>query len=148
MTAPHRSRAALVATVALALWGAVHLVGGAALLQLSGAEGLESLAPNAAAPSEDAGQAAAALVHFHGFNIAAAGLAVLVLAIVWRRSGRGWQLGVALGLAVVLDVGLVLFLVGPGLLPLSQGSPGLALLAVALGGVAATASARRVATPI
>ncbi len=140
MTAVRRGRAGLVTTVALGLWGAVHLVGGATLLPLSGADGLDSLAPNATSTPADPGEAAAAVMHFHGFNIAVAGLAVLVLAVLWRRSGRTWQLGVATGLAVVLDVGLVLYLVGPGLLPPSQGLPGLGLLAVAL--VAMTVGAR------
>lgn len=121
----------IVAATSLALWGLLHLAGGVSLTSMTATEGLETLGPDAGAPvPEDAGESAAALLHFHGLNVAVAGLAVLVLAIAWSRSRRTWQVVVAIGIAVVLDVGLLLYLVIPGLLPASQGllGPGLLIL--------------------
>lgn len=139
-----------VATVSLALWGLVHVVGGASLLLLDGREGLDTLAPSAPVPAPSTpGDGAAALVHFHGFDIAAAGLAVLALAVWWSTSGRRWQLGCAVAIAAVLDVGLLAYLVLPGLLPAGEGllGPGLLVLAlVALGLEALAAPAHRTLT--
>ncbi len=130
----------------LALWGVVHVVGGLSLVTMTATEGLDSLAPSAATPAgADAGEAVAALLHFHGFDIALAGLAVLALAVLWLRGGAAWQLVVALGLALVLDVGLILYLVGPGLMPLSDGFPGPALLLLAFAPLAFRARRR---TPV
>lgn len=120
------------AAASLGLWGLLHLVGGTSLITMGASAGLDTLGPNAPTPApRDSGEAAEALLHFHGLNIAAAGLAVLVLAIAWYRSQRAWQANVSLGVAVVLDTGLLLFLVAPGLLPASQGLLGPGLLAVA-----------------
>ena len=120
------------AAVSLGAWGLLHLVGGASLITMGASAGLDTLGPNSPTPApRDSGEAAEALLHFHGLNIAAAGLAVLVLAFGWYRSHRAWQANVSLGIAVVLDAGLLLFLVAPGLLPVSQGLLGPGLLAVA-----------------
>ncbi len=120
------------AAASLGLWGLLHLVGGSSLIAMSGSAGLETLGPNAPTPApRDSGEAAEALLHFHGLNIAVAGLAVIVLAFAWYRSNRAWHVNVSLGVAVVLDTGLLLFLVAPGLLPASQGLLGPGLLAVA-----------------
>ncbi len=130
-----------MAAGSLGLWGAVHVVGGVSLATMTATEGLETLGPNAATPAPASpGDAASALLHFHGFNIAVAGVVVLVLAVTWLRGGAGWQLGVALALALALDVGLVLYLLGPGLMPVVEGLPGPALLLLA---VAPLAVARR-----
>ena len=120
------------AAVSLGLWGLLHLVGGTSLITMGANAGLDTLGPNAPTPAPPgSGEAAEALLHFHGLNVAAAGLAVLVLAFGWYRSHRAWQAHVSLGVAVVLDTGLLLFLVAPGLLPASQGLLGPGLLAVA-----------------
>lgn len=122
------------AAVSLGLWGLLHLVGGTSLITMGATAGLDTLGPNAPVPApRDSGEAAAALLHFHGLNIAAAGLAVLVLAFAWYRSHLAWQAVVSLGVAAVLDAGLLLFLVAPGLLPASQGLLGPGLLGVAAG---------------
>lgn len=136
-----------VTAASLGLWGAVHVLGGGTLATMTATEGLATLGPNAAtvAPSQP-GQAAAALLHFHGFNIAVAGIVVLVLAVTWLRGGAAWQLGVALGLAFVLDIGLVLYLLGPGLMPVAEGLPGPILLLLALVPLA-TSQLRRTEAP-
>ena len=110
------------AAASLGLWGLLHVVGGISLIAMGGGAGLNTLGPNAptSAPP-DSGEVAEALLHFHGLNIAAAGLAVLALALAWYYTHRAWQAMVSLGVAVVLDTGLLVFLVAPGLLPASQG---------------------------
>lgn len=120
------------AAVALALWGAIHVAGGVSLLVAPTTDGLDTLAPAASttAPATP-GDAAEALLRFHALNIGLGGLAVLVLVAWWARSRVDWRRDVALAIAVALDIGLLVFLVGPGLLPVSQGlvGPALALTA-------------------
>ncbi len=127
---------------ALVVWGLVHVVGGGMLMAADAVEGLRSLGPNVLATVPDApGEAALALVRFHGLNIALGGLAVLVLALAWARSRRRWQLDVALGVTIALDLGLLIYLVGPGVMPLSQGLIGPVLVALALAGAVRARSA-------
>ena len=131
-----------LAAAILGLWGLLHVVGGASLLVLDGREGLETLAPDAQQPASGGSlEAAAAMVHFHGLNIALGGAAVLALAAWWAMRGQTWRLGTAVGLAVALDVGLLIYLVAPGYLPAGQGLLGPALLGIGL--VALAAPARR-----
>ena len=90
---------------------------------------------DAQAPTGDAARVTAALVGFHGLDVAAAGAAVLVLAVLGARGRRG-AVGAALVVAAVLDVGLAVFLLLPGLMSLSEGLWGIGLLAVAVGAAA------------
>lgn len=127
----------------LALWGLIHVLGGLSLLVASTAEGIDTLAPGADAPAPaDPGQGAAGLLRFHALNVGLAGAAVLVLAVAWWRSGARWTRDVALALAVGFDVGLIAFLVLPGLLPASQGLVGPVLAGLALVGAVAGADRR------
>ncbi len=74
-------------TLALGLWGAVHVIGGASLLAASTTDGLDALAPDAAtvAPTVP-GEGTEALLRFHALNIVLGGLAVFVLIVWWARS--------------------------------------------------------------
>jgi hypothetical protein len=136
-----------LATAALVGWGALHVVGGVALVVVSrqgatdalGALGTAVTVAGEQAPTGDAARVAAAVVGFHGFDVAAAGVAVLALAVLGHRHRRRDALGGALVIATVLDVGLTAFLLLPGLMSLTDGLAGLALLAAALVTVAAAA---------
>jgi hypothetical protein len=124
---------------ALGLWGAIHVIGGASLLAASTTDGLDTLAPDAATAAPAApGDGAEALLRFHALNIVLGGVAVLVLIVWWARSQVRWRRDVALVTAVALDVGLTAFLVGPGLLPASQGLIGPLLVAIAAVAIATT----------
>lgn len=134
---PGRARTA--ALLSLGAWGALHVVGGLALAVTAAADSghaalqtLGSAAPAAQLP-DPAGPVVEALIGFHGFNIAVAGAAVLWLAA--GRARRAWPAGVspALALVVVLDVGLVAFLLAPGHMLVADGmfGPVLAVVAVA-----------------
>lgn len=122
---------------ALGLWGAIHVIGGASLLAASTTHGLDTLAPDAAAAAPDApGDGAQALLRFHALNIVLGGVAVLVLIWWWAHSQVRWRRDVALAIAIALDIGLVGFLVAPGLLPASQGLIGPFLVVIAVGAIA------------
>lgn len=120
---------ARLALAGLGAWGLIHIAGGVSLLAADTTEALDTLAPNATTAAPDSlGDATTAVVRFHALNIALGGVAVLLLAVLWYRHRRRWMRDAALGIAVTLDVGLVVFLVGPGLLPVSQGFIGPALV--------------------
>lgn len=131
-TATRRSWSTRATWASLGLWGAIHVIGGASLLATSTTDGLDTLAPDATAAAPLApGEGAEALLRFHALNVALGGLAVLALIVWWARSQVRWRRDVALATAVALDIGLIAFLVGPGLLPASQGLIGPILVAIA-----------------
>ena len=125
--------------LALGLWGAIHVIGGASLIAASTTEGLDTLAPDANDPAPAIpGDAADALLRFHALNIVLGGLAVLMLIIWWARSQVRWRRDTALATAAALDIGLITFLVAPGLLPVTQGMIGPVLVAIAATTIATT----------
>lgn len=119
-TGGHAARVA--ALVALGLWGLTHLLGGLSLVVSTGrygpARALEDLATDAPASEvpADPGEVVAGLLRFHGLDVAAAGLVVLLLTVLVSRVR--WPLGVSTSLVVVLvlDAGLVATFLVPGLL--------------------------------
>lgn len=123
--------AARVAMAGLLLWGLVHIAGGISLLIANTVDALETLGPNAtdSVPAEP-GDTTTGLLQFHSLNIAIGGIAVTGLAIGWWRRRTRWQLDVAIAVAAGLDVGLVAYLVIPGILPASQGLIGPTLVAI------------------
>jgi hypothetical protein len=131
-------RARNVALVALGLWGVLHIVGGGAEVATTlgdgGRAGLELLAENATArdiPAEP-GPVAESVIAFHGFLIAACGVAVLAIVVGATRTRWPAGLFAALAIVAVADAGLIVFLVAPGYIPLSSALWGPALLALAL----------------
>lgn len=143
MTAAVERRAAPVAARriaigALALWGVVHIIGGAVLVA-TGFQGATTALTTLGtgldpAPGPVDGAAAAAiegLVRFHGLNILLGGVAVTALAI---RARTSWSPSMVPALLIVatLDLGLVAFLLLPGVMAVGDGLPGPVLLAVVL----------------
>lgn len=126
----------------MVLWGLLHVVGGVFLVASAQGTGSDAIAAYATAlPPVDltdtASQAVTALVGFHGFNIAAAGVAVTTLAWLRRRDMRSrWR--TPLVVAAVADIGLVVFLLIPGVMSAADGAPGIALLLIALAATSAT----------
>lgn len=126
---------------ALGVWGLVHIVGGAALIA-AGFEGATSaltmlgtgLTPPPGPIDGTTATAVEGLVQFHGLNVLLGGIAVTVLA--WRAR-TSWTKSVAPALLVVaaLDLGLVVFLLAPGVMAIGDGLPGPVLLVVALAAV-------------
>jgi len=116
-------------------WGVLHVVGGAVLLAaavggvdsfLRAQTGLEGLAWPAS--SAVASSAARGVFAFHAFNLTWLGLlaALIAVRLNWRNAATGYWLN----LAVVgfTDLGLVLFIVRPGILDWSSAWIGPALL--------------------
>lgn len=81
----------------------------------------------AASAVESAGDPALAVFAFHGWNIMWAGVMVAVIALVLNR--RNSRVGYWVNLAIVsgADLGLLLFLVLPGVMSPATAIPGLVL---------------------
>jgi hypothetical protein len=129
----HRPRAFAVARWSTAAWGALHVLGGALLLATTLGEGarktlldLGSAAEPDTIPDEP-GSVVESVLGFHALNIVWFGLAALALA--WRGDRRSVRDG--LFVMAAADVGLVLFLVGPGRMSAAEGVWGPLLLLVA-----------------
>lgn len=130
---------ALVAPVVLGLWGVIHVVGGLSLLADGSADALRTLGPSStdSVPARP-GEVTEAVLRFHSLNILLGGVAVLGLSIAWWRSRLAWQLAGALGIGAALDIGLIAFMVVPGILPANQGLIGPVLVAIAAVAVLST----------
>ncbi|MGH3065930.1 MAG: hypothetical protein ACRDOF_06450 [Gaiellaceae bacterium] len=116
-------RSFAVARWTTAAWGALHVLGGTLLLATTLNDGpretlldLGSAADTATIPTEP-GSVVEAVLSFHALNIVWFGLAALVLA---RRASRP---AVRDGLFVVAaaDIGLILFMLGPGQMQVAEG---------------------------
>lgn len=128
-------------TVALLLWGLLHVVGGASLMVAAASDppaALRSLGSAAMAGDlpADPGRVTQAVIGFHGLNLLWAGLAVTILSLVWtwRRYPRG--VPTSLFIAAAADIGLIVYLLIPGLMNVYEGVWGPLLLAIAVAGAA------------
>jgi len=119
------------------LWGLVHILGGAALLlgvMESPAAGYGAYAGAGAHYDALAG----AILAYFAYGILMAGLAALAIAARgnWRNGETALMANT--GLVAAVEIGLVIFLLIPGFVPLIQALPGLvlAVLGSVVGGVA------------
>jgi hypothetical protein len=112
------------------LWGLLHVAGGASLLQQVSAEGvrgalatLGSAIPDSELPNVS-GAVIAAVLSFFAFNWVWIGLLVLVVGVKlnWNNSRIGYWIN--LTVAGAADLGLIMFLLTPGYMALSDGWPG------------------------
>jgi hypothetical protein len=132
------NRAAKTGAVFYALWGLLHVIGGAVQLATLNGEGgaaltrmissARPLGPEAAAVPA----AAAAFMGMGAFNILWIGLLVTLIALTmnWRNSRLGYWLN--LGIVGATDLGLLVALLLPGTMAWSDGGLGLSLYALAL----------------
>jgi len=134
--------AARTGAVFYALWGLLHIAGGAVQLATLRGEGAGALTRmiSSARPLDDASAAvpaaAAAFMGMGAFNIMWIGVLVTVIAVTlnWKNSRLGYWLNLAIVGAT--DLGLLVALLLPGTMAWSDGGMGLSLYLVAL--VAAT----------
>jgi len=132
------NRAARTGAVFYALWGLLHVAGGAVQLATLNREGgialtrLISSARPLGATDASVPDAAAAFMGMGAFNILWIGLLVTVIAVRlnWRNSRLGYWLN--LGIVGATDLGLLVALLLPGTMAWSDGGLGLSLYAVAL----------------
>lgn len=119
------TRSSRVGATFYVLWGVIHVIGGAVLLQaaLSGTDAfLQAQAGGSAfEPTGLSGNArtlavAGGAFAFHAYNLTWLGMAVAAVAIClnWRNSATGYWLNLAL--VGFTDVGLLLFIVGAGVM--------------------------------
>ncbi|MBL8018570.1 MAG: hypothetical protein JNM27_02810 [Leptospirales bacterium] len=129
--------AARIGALFYVLWGLVHILGGTAMLHasqnppefISMLSGVQADSANAPADMELISKNVFA---FHSFNIAWMGvLAVSIAALLnWKNSGAGFWINLSLvGLA---DTGLIIFMVIPGVIKISDAWIGPTLFAFAL----------------
>jgi hypothetical protein len=120
-----------VATALFFLWGVVHVLGGGAMLVAAQDPqaylAMVATGRVAASAVTAPGDPAVAVFAFHAWNIVWAGLMVSVIAIV--LNGRNSRAGYWVNMAIVsgADIGLLLFLVVPGVMSPATAIPGLAL---------------------
>lgn len=130
------SKLSRAGTVFFALWGLLHVVGGASLLATWWTDGAAELVRTygssvAGTIPAELPAVAGAIGAFHAFNLLWIGALVAGLAMTWGWKGRAAGLWLNLILAGAADLGLVLFLLLPGYMPWAEGAPGLVLLAPA-----------------
>lgn len=113
-----------------ALWGALHVAGGIALLSEASTNGADKMLRSmnngltpGGIPAIPPG-IADGLAEFHAFNLAWIGLVVTVVAITmnWKNSRTGYWLNLAVVAAA--DIGLILFMVIPGYMSIADSWPG------------------------
>jgi hypothetical protein len=134
------TRLSKAGAVFYALWGVIHIIGGAVLLQaaLIGNDAFVRAqvgsSPVALPPLGAQGPAlsvASGVFAFHAFNLTWLGLTVLCVAVLlnWRNVPAGYWLNLAL--VGFTDLGLMLFIVMPGVMPWADAWIGPALFAPA-----------------
>lgn len=132
------ARAHRIGAVFYVLWGLLHVVGGAAMLQTlhtaGGSAYLEMIGTGPSAvdrvPAIESGLAEG-VFGFHAFNLVWWGLLCLVVAVrlIWSNSRVGCWINLAV--AGAADLGMVLFLLIPGYLALGDAMAGIGLLLLA-----------------
>lgn len=135
-----RKNAHKIAAVVYMLWGAIHILGGAAMMSAS-RQGpdtfVQMLTGNASeafgALQESLGvRAATEVFAFHSFNIIWLGALAILTALFlnWKNYRSGYWLNLAIvGCA---DLGLILFMVVPGVMSISDAWIGPALFVIAI----------------
>jgi hypothetical protein len=119
------TRSSRAGAILYALWGLVHVIGGAVLLRaaLGGTDaflraqlGSSPLEPSALSDHGPTLTVAGGVFAFHAFNLAWLGLLAVFVALRlnWYNSAAGYWLNLAL--VGFTDLGLVLFLVAPGVM--------------------------------
>jgi len=115
------------------LWGILHIVGGAALLQQLSAEGATGVlaAIGSAVPPDElpliSGGVASSVLGYHAWNILWFGIFAVVIGVVfnWKNSPIGYWLNLSVIGAV--DLGLTFAHLVPGYMALSDGLWGVGL---------------------
>lgn len=119
---------ARAAGVSYILWGIIHVLGGAAMLSTGSALGIATMLSG----TDQTGvipHIINGIAQYHSFNIVLYGLGVLVAGIlIIKRNSKAVHV-VAFALAGLADLGLILFMVMPGYMTVTDASPGLLLFA-------------------
>ena len=120
---------AKVGAVFYLLWGFVHIAGGMLMLSASSVDmgnylqvlmGNQSAFTNVTATNELATSATMQVFAYHAFNLTWLGILVSVIAIVsnWKNQASGFWVNLAL--VGLIDLGLIVYMVAPGVIPSSD----------------------------
>ena len=127
------------------LWGALHIVGGGMIL-LALQQGPDAAFAAYRAPDALYPALAGAILGYFAYGLVCIGAAVAAVAVLfnWKNSQSGLAANTVL--TGLTEIGLVLFLLMPGYVPLLQALPGLLLFAGAMvmGGMACSRDHRLV----
>lgn len=126
--------AARIAAALFLIWGLLHLVGGIALLDAAAAGADEYLAMLTGVPQVSAihNPAAMGVFAFHAFNFVWIGALTIWIAVRFNWQNRLEGMWLNLFVVAMADLGLWLFMVHGGVMPLSDAWPGPLLLILAL----------------
>jgi hypothetical protein len=119
--------------IAYLLWGLLHLFGGFSLyiaLQKSVDTALGAFATNSASVALGEHAAVAALLGYYAWLMMALGL--IIIMISWKLSWNGYAGGYWFNLELIglIELGMVFFVLMPGVMRWSDGAIGLALYAI------------------
>jgi hypothetical protein len=117
--------------VVFLLWGVVHALGGATFIYVTSQQGsaaaLGMMASALGEVSAGTGTDVEALLLYHFFNIAWLGLVAIAISLTlnWKNSVTGFWINVAI--VAFADLGLLVFMLLPGLMQWKDGAIGLVL---------------------
>ena len=119
------------------LWGILHLFGGGALL-VAGMESPDAGFAAYAGAARGYDALAGAILAYFAYGIAVLGAVALAVAVIGNRRNSERALMANTVLVGATELGLVLFLLIPGFVPVVQALPGLAFAALGIvaGGIA------------
>ncbi|MDA0734063.1 MAG: hypothetical protein O2909_10760 [Chloroflexi bacterium] len=115
-----------IGAIFYALWGILHIVGGAVILAADATTQV-AMFGSATANTEaiqDPGPIVHAALSFHAYNLMWMGLLSLVIAVVlnWKNSPTGYWINLVITGAA--DIGLIVFLLAPRHMAILDGIPG------------------------
>lgn len=132
------SKLAKSGAIAFGLWGALHIVGGATILAATTFSGPEAGYAFYSLDAASLPEATGAILAYFSYLLIISGVAAAIIA--WRFNWQNSEPGLAANTALILAVefGLILFLLVPGHLSVTDALPGFILFAAAaiLGGIA------------
>lgn len=125
-----------IAAFFFALWGIVHILGGAMMLEgvlAKGALSAYNELATALTPSQinQAHPMAGAIFGFHAYNIIWLGCLTTIIAVLFNWRFNRWGFYINLIIVAAADLGLVLFMLAPGYMAISDGLIGLVLFFIA-----------------
>ena len=124
-----------IGAVFYVLWGLLHVLGGVAIMSEHNTAAQIAMQSTALQPDsfmDISSPALSGILSYHGFNIIWFGVFAIVVGIFynWKNSKGGYWLNLAVLSAI--ELGLIIFLLLPGYMSLSDGGIGLSLFILAL----------------
>ena len=131
---------AKLGAIGFGLWGLLHIAGGGIILFSTVFDGATAGYAVYGHDGSPLPAATGAVLAYFSYLLALSGAAVLIIAIKLNRTNSQTGLAINTALIALVELGLILFLIVPGYLPLLEASPGFVFFAVGaiFGGIACT----------